>query len=108
MTRFLQAAFPNAYFIVVRRHPIPVSMATQRWKVSLSPLRSLFEHWLHCFGIFEEDRKYLKNVYELKYEDYVSNTDKYHQEIARFIGTHAPEGPREDSFRHMAQWPPTE
>ena len=27
MTRFLQAAFPNAYFIVIKRHPVSVSLA---------------------------------------------------------------------------------
>jgi hypothetical protein len=108
MTRFLQAVFPGAYFIVIRRHPVPVSMATQRWKVTVSPLYRLFEHWLRCYGIFDEDRKHLKNVYELKYEDYVSNPDKYHQEIARFIGTRVPEAPREDSFRSVTQWPPTD
>jgi hypothetical protein len=107
MTRFLQAVFPNAYFIVVRRHPVPVSMATQRWKVSITSLHSLFQHWLRCYGIFDEDKKYLKNVYELKYEDYIQNPDKYHQEIARFIGTRVPEAPKEDKLRHVTQWPPT-
>jgi hypothetical protein len=105
MTRFLQAVFPDAYFIVVRRHPIPVSMATQRWKVSLTSLHNLFEHWLRCHELFEEDKKYLKHVYELEYEDYVKDPNKYHQEIARFIGTRIPEAPKEDKFRYVAQWP---
>jgi hypothetical protein len=104
-TRFLQAAFPNSYFIVVKRHPVAVSMATQRWKVSITSLHSLFGHWLHCHELFEEDKKYLKHVYELRYEDYIENPDKYHQEIARFIGTHVPEAPQEDKFRYVAQWP---
>ena len=90
-TRFLQAVFPNSYFIVIKRHPVPVSMANQRWKVSLAPLHSLFEHWLHCHALFEEDKKYLKHVYELSYEDYVRDPDKYHEEIAAFIGTRVPE-----------------
>jgi len=107
MTRFLQAAFPDAYFIIIRRHPVAVSMATQRWKVTLTPLHSLFEHWLRCYGIFNEDKKYLKRVYELKYEDYIQNPDEYHKEIARFIGTRVPEAPREDTFRSVTQWPPT-
>ncbi len=108
MTLFLQAAFPNSYFIVVKRHPVPVSMATQRWKVTLTPLHNLFEHWLHCYGLFDEDKKYLRNVYELKYEDYIKNPDKYHQEIADFIGTRVPEAPKEDKFRSVTQWPPTD
>jgi hypothetical protein len=90
-TRFLQAAFPNSFFIVIRRHPIPVSMANQNWKINFAPLHELFDHWLHCHTLFDEDKKYLKHVYELSYEDYVRNPDKYHQEIAQFIGTAVPE-----------------
>jgi hypothetical protein len=104
MTRFLQAAFPNSYFIIIRRHPVPVSIAGQRWKVNVTSLDSLFKHWLHCHALFEADRKYLKRVYELRYEDYVENQDKYHEEIAAFIGTRVPEPPQEDSFRYVAQW----
>jgi hypothetical protein len=105
MTRFLQAAFPNSYFVVIKRHPVAVSLATQRWKVSVTAIYRLLEHWLHCYGIFEEDKKYLKNVYELRYEDYVEDPAEYHQEIARFIGTGVPEAPKEDKFRYVAQWP---
>ena len=47
-TRFFQAVFPNGYFIVIRRHPVAVSMATQKWNLSLASLHSLFEHWLQC------------------------------------------------------------
>jgi hypothetical protein len=105
MTRFLQAAFPNTYFVIMRRHPVPVSMASQRWKVSVSPLYRLFEHWLHCHELFEQDKKHLKRVYELRYEDYVENPKKYHQEIAVFIDTRVPEPPKEDTLRIVAQWP---
>lgn len=96
MTRFLQAAFPNSYFIVIRRHPVPVSIATQRWKVSMTSLHRLFDHWLRCYGLFEEDRQHLQRVYELRYEDYVTRPGKYHQEIASFIGTRAPEESMEE------------
>jgi hypothetical protein len=104
MTRFLQAAFPNSYFVVIMRHPVPVSMASQRWKVSVSPIYRLFEHWLHCHKLFEQDKKHLKRVYELRYEDYIENPDKYHQEIAAFIGTSVPERPKEDKFYYVTQW----
>lgn len=105
MTRFLQAAFPRSFFVVIKRHPVAVSMATQRWKVSVTAIHRLLEHWLHCYGIFEEDKKYLKHVYELRYEDYVEDPDRYHQEIARFVDTRVPEAPKEDRFRYVAQWP---
>jgi sulfotransferase family protein len=108
-TRFLQAVFPDSYFIVIRRHPVPVSMANQRWKVSLAPLHNLFDHWLHCHALFEEDKKYLKHVYELSYEDYVRDPDKYHEEIAAFIGTRVSESSTEQvtglyNERYFNRW----
>jgi hypothetical protein len=104
MTRFLQAAFPNSYFIVVKRHPVAVSMASQKWKVNVTSLYRMFEHWLHCHELFEQDKKCLKHVYELRYEDYVENPDKYHREIAAFLGTRVPEPSKEDQFRMVADW----
>ena len=105
MTRFLQAAFPQSYFIVVRRHPIAVSMANQRWKKSTASLHVGFEHWLRCYELFEGDKKHLKHVYELKYEDYIENPARYHQEIATFIGTRAMnEGMEEVSGAHNKRY----
>jgi len=103
-TRFLQAAFANSYFIVIRRHPVPVAMASQKWKFNVTSLDNLFRHWLHCHALFEGDRKYLKRVYELKYENYVEDQDKCHNEIAAFIGTQVPEPPKDDTFRIVLQW----
>jgi hypothetical protein len=108
-TRFLQAVFPDSYFIVIRRHPLAVSMANQRWKVSRAPLHNLFDHWLHCHALFEEDKKYLKHVYELRYEDYVRDPDKYHGEIAAFIGTRVRESSMEQvtglyNERYFNRW----
>ena len=40
----------------------------------------------------EEDKTYLKYVYEVTYENYIQNPNHHHQEIARFIGTRVPEG----------------
>jgi hypothetical protein len=90
-TRFLQAMFPESYFIVIRRHPISVSIANQKWRSDLSAIHKLFEHWLHCHRLFDEDKKHLKHVYELSYEDYVRDPGKYHGEIAAFIGSRVPE-----------------
>ena len=107
MTRFLQAAFANSYFVVIKRHPVPVSIAGQRWSVNITSLDKMFQHWLLCYKIFEQDKKYLRHVYELRYEDYVDNPDKYHQEIAAFIGTRVPDPPNEDtSYIVLQQWNP--
>jgi Sulfotransferase family len=104
MTRFLQAAFPNVYFVVIWRHPVPVSIAIQKWKVNLTSLYNLFEHWLQCRRLFDQDRSRLNHLYELKYEDYVNDPDKYHREIANFIGVRIPESPKEDKYRVVAEW----
>jgi Sulfotransferase family len=103
-TRFLQAAFANSYFIVIRRHPVPVAIAAQKWKVNVTSLHNMFEHWLHCHELFEQDKTYLRRVYELRYEDYVEDQDKYDKEIAAFIGTEVPGPPKEDTYRYVTQW----
>jgi len=94
MTRFLQAGFPNCYFVAIKRHPIAVSLATQgmrlpgiMWNIKVTSLHRLFEHWLRCHELFEEDKKHLKHLYEFRYEEYIDNPNKCHQEIAAFIGT---------------------
>ena len=84
MTRFLQAAFPNSYFVVIKRHPVAVSLATQRW--CLTPLHRLFEHWMLCHEIFDQDKAFLRHVYELTYENFVSDPQKHLKQIADFIG----------------------
>jgi Sulfotransferase family len=104
MTRFLQAAFPNSYFVVIRRHPVPTSMGGQKWTINITSLNRMFEHWLHCHKIFEHDKEYLNHVYELTYEEYVEDPNKYHEEIAAFIGTRVSEPPKADNFRIVLQW----
>jgi hypothetical protein len=84
-TRFLQAAFPNAHFIVIKRHPVPVSLAIQKW--SLTPLHELFAHWLHCHKLFDEDKKRLNHLFELSYENYIEDPGRYLERIANFLGT---------------------
>ena len=107
MTRFLQAAFPNSYFVVIKRHPVPTGMGGQKWAINITSLNRMFEHWLYCYKLFEQDKKCLNHVYELRYEDYVEDPDKYHREIAAFIGTRVPEAPQEDTFRIvLQQWRP--
>jgi hypothetical protein len=83
-TRFLQAVFPDSYFIVISRHPIAVSMATVKW-TGLG-LEALLKHWLHCHHLFELDRPYLRNVRVIKYEDLIRGTEAELKEIYGFLG----------------------
>jgi hypothetical protein len=69
-TRFLQALYPESAFVVIIRHPIPVSIPTAKWRGTRRYDR-MFEHWLRCHALFEADRKHLGRVHVLTYEDLV-------------------------------------
>jgi len=69
--RFLQALFPEASFVVIMRHPIVVSYATQKW--SETSLESLLEHWLVCHEIFLEDAPHVRRLLLVRYEDFVAD-----------------------------------
>ena len=69
--RFLQALFPEAMFVVIMRHPIAVSFATQKW--SETSLDSLIEHWLVCHEIFLEDAPRIRRLVLVRYEDFVAD-----------------------------------
>jgi len=81
-TRFLQAAFPSSYFVVITRHPVAVSLATVKW--TNSTLESLIEHWLRCHELFELDRPRLRRVIVIKYETLIDSKDV--DEIFNFLG----------------------
>lgn len=74
-------------FIVIQRHPVAVSLATQKW--SETSLPSLFAHWLHCQKLFEEDKRHLHHVYEVSYETYLAEPNQVHRDMAIFLGVSA-------------------
>ena len=71
-TRFLQALYPGSAFVVIVRHPIPVSIPTAKWRGTRRYDR-LFEHWLRCHALFEADREQLERVHVLQYEQLVAD-----------------------------------
>jgi hypothetical protein len=83
-TRFLQALFPHSYFIMLVRHPIVVSLATQKW--SKTSMRSLIEHWLICHERLYLDSAHLTNLLVLKYEAFVKEPQTVFNEICSFLG----------------------
>lgn len=90
-TRFLQAMFPNSYFLTITRHPVAVALATRKWApVSLS---ALIEHWLHCHNLFEHDQPHLRNAMMVRYEDLIRDTQSYLLRIYRFLGLAPRNGP---------------
>ncbi|MFX0203719.1 MAG: sulfotransferase [Candidatus Hodarchaeota archaeon] len=85
-TRFLQALFPDSYFIVLVRHPIAVSYATGKKLIIKSTLERLLNHWLICHDTFSADREHIRNIFVLKYEDFIEDTDRCLEKISSFLG----------------------
>ena len=84
-TRFLARLFPNAHFLLVRRHPVPVSLATQRW--TGQKLARLFEHYFHCDEVWKRDRGLLEvPVMEVRYEDMVCQSREVMSSIFEWLG----------------------
>ena len=82
--RFLQELFLNSYFLIVTRHPIAVSYATQKW--SNTSLPELVKHWLVCHEKFEQDRQHIRRLFVLKYEDFVEKPQALLDTIYSFLG----------------------
>jgi Sulfotransferase family len=82
--RFLQALFPEAAFVMIVRHPIPVSLATRRW--SVDPVPALVEHWAHCHALFLDDAARLRRVALVTYESLVARPRAVLAGLHRFLG----------------------
>ncbi|MDP9223771.1 MAG: sulfotransferase [Actinomycetota bacterium] len=83
-TRFLQALFPDAYFVMIIRHPIAVAYATQKW--SRTDVPSLIEHWAVCHEIFKADRPHIRRLLVVRYEDLVARPQATLDNVFSFLG----------------------
>ena len=84
-TLFLQAMFPNSYFITIYRHPAATSLATKKW--SKTSHYSLIKHWLVCHNQYLEDKKTLTNSLDINYEDLTDNPKETLKIIGHFLNT---------------------
>jgi hypothetical protein len=104
--RFLQAVFPNTSFVAIERHPVAVSLATEKW--SSTALNSLVEHWLVAHETFEIDRPHLKRIMVVKYEHMVADPAGLLPTIYSFLDLKtAPttfEPTTEHNQRYFAKW----
>ncbi len=82
-TRFLQKLYPHCKFIVILRHPLAVSYATQKW--SNTSINSLLEHSILAYEIFLKDMKHLSSVYVLRYEEFVLDPKKTIENIFSYL-----------------------
>jgi hypothetical protein len=83
-TRFLQALFPGSAFVVIVRHPIPVSVPTAKWR-GTRRYGPLLEHWLRSHALFEADRERLGRVHVLSYEQLVGDPEGVLRGIFEFL-----------------------
>lgn len=82
-TRFLQKLYPDSKFVVIFRHPLAVSYATQKW--SKTSIKSLIEHTLRGYEILLSDIAHLSNVYILRYEDFVLSPQSEIDKVFNFL-----------------------
>jgi hypothetical protein len=105
-TRFLQNAFPNSWFVIVERHPVAVSLATEKWNPT--GLASLVEHWLVAHQTFEKDRPHLRRAMSVKYESLISQPSDTIGTIYKFLGLEPHpttfEVTAEHNRKYFAQW----
>lgn len=85
--RFLQAAFPNASFIFVSRHPVACALAIRKWEYTLyrQPLALLIRNWIASHRILREDLPHLKRALVLRYEDLTADPTSGAREIENFL-----------------------
>jgi len=82
-TRFLQALFPDASFVVVVRHPVAVSLATRKW--CHRPLPWLLRHWLAAHRTFRQDRPRLRRSLCVSFERLVLAPEATLAEVCTFL-----------------------
>lgn len=88
MSRFLQAVYPGAAFVMVCRHPGAVAMATRKWAGPLRHVRlhELVRHWVVAHETFLADSARLQRVLLVRYEDLVREPAAELGRIWRFLG----------------------
>jgi hypothetical protein len=88
-TRFLQRMFPESFFVILLRHPLPVAFSTRKLVAELGSeaisIDSLIKHWIHCHNLFDHDRSRLRNVITIKYEDLVEDAEDVLKSIHEFV-----------------------
>jgi hypothetical protein len=82
--RFLQAMFPESSFVALLRHPIPVTLATQKWG-KIRPHR-LLQHWLRAHELMASDVPHIRRLHVVRYEDLIADPDTALSHLFSFLG----------------------
>ncbi|MBI2706449.1 MAG: sulfotransferase [Actinobacteria bacterium] len=82
-TRFLQALYPQAKFVIILRHPVPVALATKKWSRSTELM--LVGHWVRTHQVLVGDLAHLRAVRVVRYEEMVTDFAAFWQDILSFL-----------------------
>jgi hypothetical protein len=82
--RFLQAMFPNSLFLIVVRHPLAQSYATQKW--SNTDIAELVEHWRVAHRRMLADLPFVNHWRLVRYEDFVEDPEPNMTDLFGWLG----------------------
>jgi hypothetical protein len=83
-TTFLQQLLPDASFVLIVRHPIPVALASSKW--SKTSVHELVLHWAVAHRIALGDLPALHRVMVLRYEDFIAEPTCEFGRVFDFLG----------------------
>ncbi len=89
-TRFLQALFPDAAFVVVLRHPVAVAGATRKGRRNLITYHTLIRHWVAGHSILGADAPHLRTLHIVRYERLVAAPGPELERLFAAIGLASP------------------
>lgn len=89
MTRFLQALYPTAKFIIIVRNPVVVALSTKKWRRG-TPLATMIDNWVSAHRTFADDATRLSQVRAVNYETLVRDPSRVLEEISAFLSLRTP------------------
>jgi hypothetical protein len=88
-TRFFQALFPDARFVVSVRHPAVAVLSTRKWRRGVG-LATLVEHWLAAHETLLADLSHVRAAHVVKYEHLVAQPEATLGKVGAFLGLSSP------------------
>lgn len=85
-SRFLRRMLPGSKFVFIVRHPVAVTLATEKWSDKTVSERLL--HWHTAHSIMLDDIESETDCLVLRYEDFVDNPQRLLDEVCDSIGIH--------------------
>ena len=104
-SRFFRELLPGSRFVFIVRHPIAVSLATEKWS-----RRTIIEqllHWQVAHTIMLADIQNRADCLVIRYEDFVAQPQRYLDEICQLSGiaTFSPgEAVSDHNEKYFAAW----